>query len=269
MSTLNERFEKGQAMRAAMAGGDRRHFTLPGTDQLAPDLKRIIDECLFGSIWTRPGLTPQQRSICTMSALMALGQLPLLRRHIERGLNLGLTPDQVVEVFIQLTFYVGVPAAETALRITKDVFEDWGIDFTPTLVYDTNQSPEELNQKGVEVHRAHMGDITVFENADDPDSEEMQLETLINEYHWGAIYTRPHLDDKSRTLCALAAMTVMGRYDRQIRRRIQGALRVGLSQAEIMEVFIQVMLYGGYFTTRTAMQIARSVFNEQAAATQA
>ena len=52
-------------------------------------------------------------------------------------------------------------------------------------------------------------------------------------------------------------------YDRQIRNRIVVALRVGMSPSEIMEVFIQVMLYGGYFTTRAAMRIARSVLTEQ------
>jgi len=262
LTTLNERYQKGQAMRALMAGGDRSHFTLPGIDQLAPDLKRIIDEALFGSVWTRPHLDPQHRCICTISALMALGQLPLLRRHIERGMNLGLTPEQVVEVFTQLTFYVGVPAVETALRITKEAFDDWGIEFIPTQVYDTQQTVDELYETGVRTHQQHMGDITIY-YTEDPDSPEMQVERLVNEYHWGAIYNRPHLDAKSRALCALSAMTVMGRYDRQIRRRIEGALRVGMTSEEIMEVFIQVMLYGGYFNARTAMQIARSVFTER------
>ena len=55
----------------------------------------------------------------------------------------------------------------------------------------------------------------------------------------------------------------LGQYDRQIRRRIQGALRVDLSPSEIMEIFVHVMLYGGYFTARTAMRIACSVFTEQ------
>jgi 4-carboxymuconolactone decarboxylase len=245
-----------------MAGGDRSHFSLPGIDQLAPDLKRIIDEALFGSIWTRPGLDPQHRAICTISALMALGQLPLLRRHIERCLNLGLTPERVVEVFIQLTFYVGVPSVETALRITKEIFDEQGIQFTPTQVYDTEQTVDELYEAGVRTHEEHMGDITVY-RTEDPDSQEMQLDRLVNEYHWGAIYTRPHLDAKSRAICALSAMTVLGRYDRQIRRRIEGAMRVGMTPEEIMEVFIQVMLYGGYFTARTAMQVARSVFTER------
>ena len=262
MTTLDDRFEKGLAMRTTMAGGDPSHFTLPGIDQLAPDLKRIIDEALFGSIWTRPALEPPRRVICTISALMALGQLPLLKRHIERGLNLGLTPSEVVEVFIQLTFYVGVPAVETAMRIAKEIFEEQGIHFTPSLVYDTNQSVESLYEQGEATHREHMGDVFAYEN-DDPDSEESQLDRLITEYHWGAIYNRPTLSAKDRALCALSAMTVMGRYDRQIRSRIEGALRVGMTPSEVMEVFIQVMLYGGYFTTRAAMRIARSVFTEQ------
>lgn len=264
MTTLDGRFQKGKEIRESMAAGDPTHFTLPGIDQLAPDLKRIIDEALFGSIWNRPGLDRKNRCICTLSALMAMGQLPLLRRHVERSLNLGLSPSQVVEVFIQLTFYVGVPAVEAAMRITKETFEERGVEFTPTRVFDAEQLAEDLYQAGVAAHRHHMGDdITIPENSEDPDSQEMQLERLINEYHWGAIYTRPHLDDKARAICALSSMTVLGRYDRQLRRRISGALRVGMTPEEVMEVFIQLSLYGGYFTARTAMQIARSVFTEE------
>ena len=124
MTTLNDRYEAGQNMRGVMSGGDRTHYALPGVDQLAPDLKRIIDEALFGLIWTRPGLDLRHRCIATVSALMALGDLNLLRRHLDRSLNVGLTPNQVVEIFIQSTFYVGVPAVETALRLTKDIFEE-------------------------------------------------------------------------------------------------------------------------------------------------
>ena len=263
MPTLDERYKQGQEMRGKMADGDPSHFTLPGTDQLAPDLKRIIDEALFGSIWTRPGLELKYRCVCILAALMALGELPLLRRHIERALNVGLTPAEVVEVFIQLTFYVGVPATEAAMRITKEIFEERGIQFTPIRVYDNSRTPDELYKLGLQAHQQHMGEVTLPEASEHPDSQEMQLERLINEYHWGAIYTRPELDDKARAICALSSMTVLGRYDRQIRRRISGALRIGMTPEEIMEVFIQLTLYGGYFTTRTAMQIARSVFTEE------
>ena len=95
MDSLDKRFEEGQAIRAEMAQGDPSHYSLPGIDLLAPDLKRIVDESLFGQVWNRPGLSLQHRCMATISALMALGQLPLLRRHIERSLNQGLTPESV------------------------------------------------------------------------------------------------------------------------------------------------------------------------------
>ncbi len=268
MSSLEERFIRGLEMRETMAAGDFRHFTLPGIDQLAPDLKRIVDEALFGSIWTRGELDLKQRCLCTLSALLTLGHLQLLRRHIERALNVGMSPEEMVEIFIQMTFYAGVPAVETAMSIAKEIFEERGIQFAPTNVYDTTMEPDELHRMGVAVHEEHMGDITIY-YTEDPDTPEMQLERLINEYNWGAIFSRPHLDAKARSMCALVAMTVMGHYDRQLRRRVSGALRVGLTPAEIMEVFIQLTLYGGYFNTRTAMRIARSVFNEEGVVTHA
>lgn len=200
--------------------------------------------------------------MCTLSALLTLGHLQLLRRHIERALNVGMAPEAVVEIFIQMTFYAGVPAVESAMGIAKEIFEERGIRFMPTNVYDSEMAPDDLHQQGIAVHEEHMGDITVY-YTEDPDSPEMQLERLINEYNWGAIYSRPHLDAKARSMCALVSMTVMGQYDRQMRRRISAALRVGMTPAEIMEVLIQLTLYGGYFNTRTAMRIARSVFTEE------
>ncbi|MCH7736468.1 MAG: carboxymuconolactone decarboxylase family protein [Chloroflexi bacterium] len=262
MDSLDERYEKGQAMRTMMAQGDPSHFTLPGIDQLAPDLKRIINEALYGQIWARPGLEPKHRCMVTISALTASGHLPLLRRHIERGLNLGLTPKQVVEVFVHLTFYVGVPAVEAAMRTTKEIFEERGLEFTPTEVYDTSLSADELFEIGKKSFEEHIGEASLYP-VDDTDSIEMELGRLIDEYLWGAIYTRPDLDPQSRAICAISAMTVMGQYDRQIRRRIEGALRVGVTPQQIMEVFVHLVLYGGYINSRTAMRVARSVFTEQ------
>tara|TARA_B100000809_G_scaffold258458_1_gene301698 strand:- start:689 stop:1303 length:615 start_codon:yes stop_codon:yes gene_type:complete len=198
----------------------------------------------------------------TISALTAQGQLPLLRRHIERGLNLGLTPKQVVEVFVQLTFYVGVPAVEAAMRTTKDIFEERGIEFTPTEVYDPSLSADALYEIGKKSFQKNIGEATLYP-VEDTDSIEAELGRLIDEYLWGAIYTRPDLDAQSRAICALSAMTVLGQYDRQIRRRIEGALKVGVSPEEIMEVFFHLILYGGYINSRTAIRVARSVFTEQ------
>ena len=259
MTSLNDRFEAGHEMRGQMSGGDVSHYALPGVDQLAPDLKRIIDEALFGIIWRRPGLDLKQRCIATISALMTQGEMNLLRRHIVRALNVGLTPNQVVEIFIQSTFYIGVPAVESALRLTKEIYEELGIEYEPALEYDTNRHPDELLALGQEIHRRHMGStITTY----DGDTPEAQLERIIDEYNWGAIYSRSLLDDKERAIISLSALTSMGVYDAQMRRRIRGAIGVGLTSEEVMEIFIHLSMYGGYMNARTSMRIARSVFNE-------
>ena len=149
---------------------------------------------------------------------------------------------------------------ETALRITREVFEERGIQFTPTEVYDTTQSIQDLYATGAKTYEEHIGDIFAY-YIDHPTAAEVQ--ELVFEYHWGAISSRPNLYAKSRAFCALAAMTVQGRYDRQIRVRIEGAPKVGVTPNEIMQVFLQVMMYGGYVATSTVMQIAGSVFTER------
>ncbi len=260
MTSLNDRYEAGHEMRGRMSGGDKTHYALPGVDQLAPDLKRIIDEALFGTIWNRPGLDLKQRCIATISALMTQGEMNLLRRHIVRALNVGITPNQIVEIFIQSTFYIGVPHVESALRLTKDIYEELGIDFQPAREYDTNRHPDEQHALGQEMHRHHLGNLP--DTASHPDSPEGQLERIVDEYNWGAIYNRSLLDDKERAIISLAALTSMGVYDNQMRRRIRGALAVGVTPTELMEIFIHLSMYGGYINARTSMRIARSVFNE-------
>ncbi len=262
METLNDRYERGQEIRKRLAGGNPSHYSLPGIDQLAPDLKRIVDEALWGSVWTRPGLEMRHRCMCTVSALTALGQIPLLRRNIERSLNLGVSPDQVVEVIIQMTFLVGIPGVESAMKLAKDIFEENGIEYTPSRIYDTGRTVDELHQNGLRIYDEQMGKPPLYP-VDDPNSLEMEAQRFIEEYHWGAIHARPGLDPKSRALCSLSAMTVLGQYDRQIRRLIEGALHVGATPQEIMEVFFQLIFYGSYTNSRTAMRVARSVFVEQ------
>ena len=262
MDTLDDRFNRGQEMRRRMAGGNPSHYALPGIDQLAPDLKRIVDEALWGSVWTRGGLDMERRCMCTVAALTALGQMPLLRRNIERALNLGVTPDQIVEVIIQMTFLVGIPSVESAMKLTKDILEEQGIEYSPTRAYNTDRTVEQLHENGLRIYDNEMGEPPLY-TVEDPESLENELQRFIEEYHWGAIHARPGLDPKTRALCSLSAMTVQGQYDRQIRRLIEGALYVGATQQEIMELFFQLVFYGSYTNSRTAMRVARSVFIEK------
>ena len=71
---------------------------------------------------TRPGLDLNSRCICTMSCLAGLGREGPLRSHIRGALNIGLTQDQVIEVFGHMTLYAGIPFARGAMDIANEIF---------------------------------------------------------------------------------------------------------------------------------------------------
>ncbi|MFJ8063692.1 carboxymuconolactone decarboxylase family protein [Psychrobacillus sp. NPDC096426] len=89
---------------------------------LAPDLDNFIVEFGFGDIYSREGLTNQQRTIATIASLVTLGTEPQLELHINSGLNIGLTPKEIVGTVVHLLPYTGFPRVLNALKIVKKVF---------------------------------------------------------------------------------------------------------------------------------------------------
>ena len=89
----------------------------------APKLLQLTDEVLFGDVWERPELSKRDRSLITVSALIALNRPDQLRRHLQRARDNGLTKDEIVETITHLAFYAGWPNAMTAVLIAKELFE--------------------------------------------------------------------------------------------------------------------------------------------------
>ncbi|MDN7703180.1 carboxymuconolactone decarboxylase family protein [Burkholderia semiarida] len=91
---------------------------------IAPDFARLLVEFSFGDIYSRPQLDLKAREIATIAALAALGNAqPQLKVHIEAALNVGCTRDEIVEVFMQMAVYAGMPAALNALFAAHEVFK--------------------------------------------------------------------------------------------------------------------------------------------------
>jgi alkylhydroperoxidase/carboxymuconolactone decarboxylase family protein YurZ len=81
----------------------------------------FLNEQLFGTIWSRPGLPIKLRSLLTMTALMALGRGPELRLHMRGALNLGIPPEEIKELIVHVSQYSGVPTAIEAIRAFNEV----------------------------------------------------------------------------------------------------------------------------------------------------
>lgn len=88
----------------------------------APKLAELTDDVLFGDVWARTELSPRDRSLITVAALIANGNTGQLPVHLERARENGLSETELAEVMTHLAFYVGWPRAISAIQVAKQVF---------------------------------------------------------------------------------------------------------------------------------------------------
>lgn len=94
--------------------------------QVAPGVVKYTTDLLFHDLWLRPALAPRDRSLVTVSALIASGQVAQVSYHLNRAMDNGLTQGEASEVLTHLAFYAGWPNVFSALPVAKDVFEKRG-----------------------------------------------------------------------------------------------------------------------------------------------
>jgi 4-carboxymuconolactone decarboxylase len=91
--------------------------------KISPGVVQYTTDVLFRDLWLRPDLAPRDRSLVTVSALVASGQVAQLPAHLNRAMNNGLTADETGEALTQLAFYAGWPRVFSALPVVKDVID--------------------------------------------------------------------------------------------------------------------------------------------------
>jgi 4-carboxymuconolactone decarboxylase len=90
---------------------------------VSPGVVQYTRDVLFRDLWLRPALEPRDRSLVTVSALIASGQVAQVTYHLNRAMDNGLTKPQASEVLTHLAFYVGWPNVFSAMPVVKAVFE--------------------------------------------------------------------------------------------------------------------------------------------------
>jgi len=108
--------EEAETQRATQVSSNFGHVS-PGLVQNTTDL-------LFRDLWLRPALAPRDRSLVTVSSLIASGQVAQVPYHLNRAMDNGLTQSEASEVLTHVAFYAGWPNAFSALPIVKEVFEN-------------------------------------------------------------------------------------------------------------------------------------------------
>jgi 4-carboxymuconolactone decarboxylase len=123
MSDQQSRFEKG---RETLAQFDPTSYdrVMQTWGDFSPELARFIIEYPYGDVLSRPGLDVKSRALAIVAALTALGNAgPQLKVHINNALNLGWTPQEIIELMLQMTVYAGFPAGINGMAVAREVIE--------------------------------------------------------------------------------------------------------------------------------------------------
>ena len=118
----DDRFKKGMAVRKSVLGENHVKRVEADKTEFDADFQRFITETAWGSVWARPGLDRKTRHLLTIAMLATLGNHEELAMHIQATQNTGVTRDEVKEVLLQVAVYAGIPAANAAIAVTKQVY---------------------------------------------------------------------------------------------------------------------------------------------------
>ena len=120
-----ELFDKGLEIRKSVLGKEFVENSLKNADEFAMPMQELATEYCWGYVWGRPGLDKRTRSFLNLAMIAALNRPHELKIHVQGALRNGLTRQEIMEVFLQVAIYCGVPAGVDSFRIAREAFAEY------------------------------------------------------------------------------------------------------------------------------------------------
>ena len=219
----------------------------PLQQRIAPGLATLTDDVLFGDVWRRPELSPRDRSLVTISVLIATGKPAQLAGHLGRALNNGVQPSEASGLLAHLAIYCGWPSAVSALEVYEQVYTARKVD-TAALRTVTPRLPA----PGSDAARAKAVN-------DELGAVAPKFVQLTNDVVFDDLWRRSDLSLRDRSLVTIAALAAMGDDD-QLDLYLRRGLESGLTRAQITEALTHLGFYAGWPKATKAMSaVTRSL----------
>lgn len=120
------KLDQGMAVRRSVLGDAHVDRAERNKTDFDADFQQMITEFAWGTVWSGGTLDRRDRHLLTIGLMAALGKEHELAMHIRATQNTGVTPEEVKEVFHQVAVYAGVPAANRAFAVAKEVYNEKG-----------------------------------------------------------------------------------------------------------------------------------------------
>jgi 4-carboxymuconolactone decarboxylase len=208
--------------------------------RIAPGLATLTDDVLFGDVWRRPEMSPRDRSLVTISALIATGKTGPLAGHLGRALDNGVQPIEASGLLAHLAIYSGWPNAVAALEAYDQIYTARKFDTTalralgPRLPSPTGDA-------------ARARTLT-----DELRGIAPKFVQLTNDVVFDDLWRRSDLNVRDRSLITIASLAAMGDDD-QLDFYLRRGLESGLTRAQIAEAFTHLGFYAGWGKATKAM----------------
>ncbi|GGE02884.1 4-carboxymuconolactone decarboxylase [Aureimonas endophytica] len=242
---------------AAMAQDQRKAVPRVAPDvvrETVPPLADYTDEVLFADVWARPGLSPRDRSLITVAALMAGSHTAQMRGHLGRALDNGVTPVELGETITHLAFYAGWPNAMSSVTVAREVFAARGIAADALL---TNATAPLAIDQAQEQARAASVDANVRPTTP-------ALADYTDRVLFADLWLRPQLAPRDRSLVTVAALIAGGKSG-QLPFHLGRAMDAGLTRDQVSEVVTHLAFYTGWPNAMSAVPVVKSVFDDRPA----
>jgi 4-carboxymuconolactone decarboxylase len=121
---MSDRHERGTQVRRRVLGDAHVDRAEARKTELDAPFQALITESAWGTVWASDAITPRERSMVTLALLAGLGNVEELELHLRATVRTGATQRDVMEVFQHVAIYAGVPRANTAVRIAREIFAE-------------------------------------------------------------------------------------------------------------------------------------------------
>ena len=230
----------------------RSAMTLEDIRAVSPTLENYTRNSIQEGLWKRPGLSARDRSIVTVSALIARNQTIGMLRYFNIALDSNVTPGELSEIITHLAFYSGWLNALGAVAILKEIFAQRGIgtDQLPPV------SPELLPlDEATEAERESRVQQDFGQVA--PGVAQYTTELLFRE-----LWLRPALAPRDRSLVTVSALVAAGQAA-QVAYHLNRAMDNGLTKAEASEALTHLAFYAGWPNVFSALPVVKGVFEKR------
>ena len=232
---------------------------------ISTDYVKLQDEVMWGGVWQVPGLDVTLRSIATISAQCCNGWGFGLHHQVRVGLSLGMSPQKIKGLFLQLMFYAGIPATVFALSQAQRVINErteWISEDRMPLKVDWLDSVEKKFQHAQSVITSNMDSGVVLSRLDSLEEQFIpELHRLIESYEYGEVWRRSDLSTKERMACILVALMCRGHWH-QFGEHVRRCLNGSLTQREVCELVSQAGWYRGWPYVEDALAIIDELLAE-------